>query len=104
MEDRAVSSLSFLYRSTYSAALTPLSSMRMARVVFHDRSIDFARTRPDAFFRVAQHMASDTEGGNDQDKQREDRCGKKAGPLLRIKSREDLVSRKTDGDDQRISP
>jgi hypothetical protein len=49
-------------------------------------------------------MASDSEGGNDKDKQREDRCGKKAGPLLRIKSREDLVSRKTDGDDQRISP
>jgi len=47
MADRAVSSLSFLYRSTYSAALTPLSSMRMARVVFHDRSIDFARTDED---------------------------------------------------------
>ena len=47
-------------------------------------------------------MTSDTEGGNDQDKQREDRCGKKASPLLRIKSREYLVSRKADGDDKRI--
>ena len=47
-------------------------------------------------------MASNTEAGDDQDKKRQDRCGKTARSPLRIKPRKNLVRREADGDDKGI--